>query len=137
MKHYTGTEPTPNQLITIWDRATEYGKPSILKPQTIRKVAKEHPDIAVIKMSKGILEMAATIREYSDMPLLSKKGEPALVQESEKDILKGMMGYRSKVLTQIEVERPSKEEIESWVHLFIQLMIRTYTVADTSCTGGI
>ena len=94
------------------------------------------PDIGVIRIAEGVLQIFSSIRENSDIPLLDHGEGWCLMSEDEKMVLRSMMAYRNRVFTSIEVERPSQEEIDSWIRLFMDLLARMYTIANGTYAGG-
>ena len=133
---YRGKSPTRAELRTIESRAVAYNAHNILTPQDIRKTFQERPDIGVIRTVEGIFQIFCSIREISDIPLLDHDEGWYLMSEDEKMVMRSMMAYRNRVFTSIEVERPSQEEIDSWIRLFMDLLARMYTIANGTYVGG-
>lgn len=133
---YRGEKPTRSELRIVECRAVAYNSASILTPQEIMKTVMDSPDMGVIYMTNGVLEMASSIKEYSDVPLVSQNGEDALISVDDAKVMRGMMLYRNRVMTEYNVERPSEEELNAWIHMFIGLMIKTYTYANAAYRRG-
>lgn len=132
---YSGDSPSREELRTIESRALAYNGHSILTPEDISRTFEKRPDIGAIRAANGILQMIGSIRNNSDMPLLDHGDGQCFMTEEEKTVLRGMMEYRNAVITNIHVERPTQDEIDSWIRLFMKLMARMYTVAVGQETG--
>ena len=132
---YEGDSPTRSELRIVESRAAANNGRSILTPEDIRRTFDKRPDIGVIRMANGILQIFGSIRQNSDIPLIEHGEGRSLISDRERDVMRNMMAYRNKVFTTINVERPSDEEIDSWIHLFMDLLIKMYQTANASYTG--
>jgi len=132
---YEGDSPTRSELRIVESRAAANNGRSILTPEDIRRTFDKRPDIGVIRMANGILQIFRSIRQNSDIPLIEHGEGRSLISDRERDVMRNMMAYRNKVFTTINVERPSDEEIDSWIHLFMDLLIKMYQTANASYTG--
>ena len=128
--------PSNADVSVVRSRAIAYNSNSVLTPEQIYMTMHRRPDIAAINIANGVLQMAASVRKYSNIPLLSKHGEDSLVDDEDKEALKDMMAYRNKVISEYTVEEPTGEQKKAWTRMFLRVMAKAYTIASESYKGG-
>ena len=133
---YSGEAYSRKDLNVIESRARAYNARSIVTPEDIRRLFAKRPDLGIIRVTQGVMQIFGSIRENSDIPLLDHGEGCSIMSEEEKEVMRSMMEYRNRVFTCITVDRPAQEEVDSWIRLFMDLLARMYLVANGRYNGG-